>query len=799
MAVKSDAHKAYEDKYKEYLTSYKTVKTSLQKIVKNESSIGKITNAVFMINQIITHTYQFLKLYCLHNYKINNKLPIINEKLINQIMKVLCTRNKRGQKPSKENKILQSELKSFYDNHYKKLLPENLNLSYTNLNTVLDYEKVNIFTCINTHISEHFEKFVNRYINVKVNKEQNINHINKMVSYKCNITLNDCLNGENTTIQSSNILDKTLKKKMVNMYCNEINKLKRDILYGTNTCSSKYKDIKNNIMNEIFPEYTFEYIMNTVIDNHFQQKINIILNAKQYTYGNSMDYINSEKKTSININLLDKTLQEQIIKYYNKEIELLKYNILNNIDLKTEEHKLLKEKILDQFSQTSIIKQLDKDPLILLSSLIKMSINNENKGKRSINCFPLRTNIIPKYIKIDTTTLVHLLFPDDANKGYYLTKGRLKLLQKEIWLMFFDTKNKVFRKKGYEFNHQITTDGVGCSILLIREDLYDPTKIAKVRSMTKPYQFREYKYINELSEEDKIKLRKYNHVGCDPGKSDLFYSTNGDTKIIEVKNDKNEVIRKKYITTTFRYSQNQRRYETKSKQYSKKIDQDKKDTKLLTKYLDSLKTEDDNLIKESMTIKELETVLSRVNSKSCIYSNTEDYIKTKNYINHNLQEYYKKELFRKLKWYSYINIQKHESKIMNEFKRIYGSPENTVVFMGDYGGGNLKNCEPTKGKGLRKMFKRAGYSLFLVDEYNTSKINFVSSLENEKFRLRRNPRPYRQSVSLVHGLLRDVSVKSGEPMSKQTIVNRDFNGSMNILSKAKSILNNAPIKACLSR
>lgn len=407
--------------------------------------------------------------------------------------------------------------------------------------------------------------------------------------------------------------------------------------------------------------------------------------------------------------------------------------------------------------------------------------------------------MIPKYIKIDTTTLVHLLFPDDANKGYYLTKGRLKLLQKEIWLMFFDTKNKVFRKKGYEFNHQITTDGVGCSILLIREDLYDPTKIAKVRSMTKPYQFREYKYINELSEEDKIKLRKYNHVGCDPGKSDLFYSTNGDTKIIEVKNDKNEVIRKKYITTTFRYSQNQRRYETKSKQYSKKIDQDKKDTKLLTKYLDSLKTEDDNLIKESMTIKELETVLSRVNSKSCIYSNTEDYIKTKNYINHNLQEYYKKELFRKLKWYSYINIQKHESKIMNEFKRIYGSPENTVVFMGDYGGGNLKNCEPTKGKGLRKMFKRAGYSLFLVDEYNTSKINFVSSLENEKFRLRRNPRPYRQSVSLVHGLLRDVSVKSGEPMSKQTIVNRDFNGSMNILSKAKSILNNAPIKACLSR
>ena len=52
-------------KYNDYITSYKTIKTSLKSIVKKEIDIDKINEAVIRTNLIITHTYQFLKLYYL--------------------------------------------------------------------------------------------------------------------------------------------------------------------------------------------------------------------------------------------------------------------------------------------------------------------------------------------------------------------------------------------------------------------------------------------------------------------------------------------------------------------------------------------------------------------------------------------------------------------------------------------------------------------------------------------------------------------------------------------------------------
>lgn len=49
----------------------------------------------------------------------------------------------------------------------------------------------------------------------------------------------------------------------------------------------------------------------------------------------------------------------------------------------------------------------------------------------------MRKSIIPKYIKLDTTTIIHLLFTKDMNKTFYLTKGNTKLQQHNIWNNFF--------------------------------------------------------------------------------------------------------------------------------------------------------------------------------------------------------------------------------------------------------------------------------------------------------------------------------------------------------------------------
>ena len=61
------------------------------------------------------------------------------------------------------------------------------------------------------------------------------------------------------------------------------------------------------------------------------------------------------------------------------------------------------------------------------------------KNEYSINnVFPLRTDIIQKHIRIDTTTLVHLLMTKKhGNKSDFLTKGNLKRYEDKIWEFLF--------------------------------------------------------------------------------------------------------------------------------------------------------------------------------------------------------------------------------------------------------------------------------------------------------------------------------------------------------------------------
>jgi hypothetical protein len=70
---------------------------------------------------------------------------------------------------------------------------------------------------------------------------------------------------------------------------------------------------------------------------------------------------------------------------------------------------------------------------------------------------------------------VYLLFTNENGKrSHYTAKGALKEKQSDVWGFFFKTHMKCFHKvqdnHSYTFHHQIETDGVSCSILLIRKD-----------------------------------------------------------------------------------------------------------------------------------------------------------------------------------------------------------------------------------------------------------------------------------------------------------------------------------------
>jgi hypothetical protein len=404
------------------------------------------------------------------------------------------------------------------------------------------------------------------------------------------------------------------------------------------------------------------------------------------------------------------------------------------------------------YKKNNIVYDLMCSPMDYFPCMINMMKQVENEEQTISNVFPMRSEIIPKHIRLDTTTLVHLLMTKkQGNKSDYLTKGNLKRKEDKIWEFFFRTERKIFHKKYYEFHHMIETDGVSCSLLLLRKDL-----IGKKLPMMKKGLSTET-YINELTEYSQLQNKKI--VAIDPGKCDLIYCVDDDKK----------------EANKFRYSQDQRRKETKKKKYSK-IQLELKKEKINGK-----------------TIIEWETELSKLNRKSLNIQKFKGYIQKKSEINGVLFKFYETYIFRKLRLQSYRNTKKSEQKMINQFKKVFGNEKDVVVCFGDYEQKqHMKFKEATKGKGMRTLFRKAGFQTYLVDEFRTSCM--CSNCEIgicKKTMVRKNPKPYRTGNIIVHGL---ICCKNG-----CGYWNRDVNGATNIYKIAYNAINNKERPNYLSR
>jgi len=397
-----------------------------------------------------------------------------------------------------------------------------------------------------------------------------------------------------------------------------------------------------------------------------------------------------------------------------------------------------------KYQKDNLYYDLQCNPQDYLPCMIRMMKEVEKDKVMIYNVFPMRNDIIPHSIKLDTTTLVHLLMTKkQGNKTDYLLEGNLKKYENKIWKFFFRTERQCFKKPKYTFHHMIETDGVSCSILMLRNDLIGK-RIPNIKVGSNSEQ-----YIDELTDYTNIKNKKI--VCIDPGLSDILYCVDNDNK----------------DATEFRYTQDSRRKECKIKKYSKIILEFKKE-KI-----------------DGKTIIEYETELSKLNRKTLIVKDFKEYIKKKSKINNKLYKFYEKYIFRKLKLNSYINRKKNEQKLINNFKKIFGKPEETIVIFGDFEQKqHMKYKEPIKGKGMRMLFRQNNYKTYLVDEFRTSCMCSICKTEIgrcEKFQIRKNPKPYKSGNILVHGLIKCKTCLG--------VWNRDVNGSTNIYRIAKNAIN----------
>lgn len=379
--------------------------------------------------------------------------------------------------------------------------------------------------------------------------------------------------------------------------------------------------------------------------------------------------------------------------------------------------------------------------------------NEMNKFFTEVRKFPIN-----KIICLDETSVGSALKPTYSRcnldkRCIIKTSNQFVFRKFTLLVAISNTKcvGKELYKKYYEFHHMIETDGVSCSLLLLRKDL-----IGKKLPMMKKGLATET-YIDELNDYSSLQNKKI--VAIDPGKCDLIYCLDNSNK----------------EANTFRYSQDQRRKETKKKKYSK-IQLELKKEKIHGK-----------------TIIEWETELSKLNRKSLNISKFKEYIQKKSEINGMLFSFYEKYIFRKLRLQSYRNTKRSEQKMLNNFKRIFGNEKDVVVCFGDYEQKKqMKYKEATKGKGMRTLFRKAGFQTYLVDEFRTSCMCSKCEIGIcKKTMVRENPKPYRTGNIIVHGL---ICCKNG-----CGYWNRDVNGSTNIYKIAYNAINNKERPNYLSR
>src|SRR5205085_5229707 len=107
--------------------------------------------------------------------------------------------------------------------------------------------------------------------------------------------------------------------------------------------------------------------------------------------------------------------------------------------------------------------------------MIYMCIELEKVKGKSFQFFPIRSNIIPKYIPIDTASVVDLFVYED--KKQYLDD--IEGCKEQMWSELLNTTDPIFKHKHFSFDHRITTDGFAVSIQLLNKDRMAEEKLKK--------------------------------------------------------------------------------------------------------------------------------------------------------------------------------------------------------------------------------------------------------------------------------------------------------------------------------
>lgn len=349
-----------------------------------------------------------------------------------------------------------------------------------------------------------------------------------------------------------------------------------------------------------------------------------------------------------------------------------------------------------------LLYHLKCHPERFLESMRLISAEKEAGGGAAFSLFSLRRTLVPRHIRFDQRALRDLLslgtseFVKQAAKRRKTEAGRLDLeagpskRERRDKTEMLDEKAQVFGEildlhaakisQRHTFDFAFTTDGVSarlqCSV---------PKKKAGGKLTSMPS--RGIHAIDELKRVSR--LEELHVVGIDPGIREMIVAVDQD----DPKN-----------TSPVRYTQKQRQFETRSKQYAHENNRDK-----------------------PLLVRQAEEALAGFNSRSVSLQTFCAYCQKRHERLDLCLSFYADFGHRRRRWKTYIKAQQSEERLYKRLQGIHKKDDgrHLVLAYGAWGATDGASCvkrgnPPTIGVGLlRKLSKR--FVVSLTPEHRTSK------------------------------------------------------------------------------
>jgi hypothetical protein len=512
-----------------------------------------------------------------------------------------------------------------------------------------------------------------------------------------------------------------------------------------------------------------------IIDSEAKQMTTCYENHIKLNYFKYVSQFINEYHKDINDSLIKKCKgsnnKKELKKKLKKELFELKNSLIkNNINENPKFNQFISTYKPLIFPQNVKCYETDikLNPHKYTKNMLYMNEYLEKNEHKMFQPIALRTDVKDKYIAINNNTLLDIFKLSD--KKSFSTNLHDK--QKDLWNMFFNINVKKSAINGYSFNYLIYTDGYTVSLNYIRNNLIeaknnkllnkrigrdetnkklknatDDVKLAhKNEKLIKNYKINELfvQKKKELAEKGKHKMKKLTPEEKECKMHALRIQNNEfnyvedlvkcKSKLYNLKQDKinNSLVYvdpgKRSIGTFmgengsyFNYTNKMRLRDTKRLKISTLTDNLKYKT-----LLDS----------DNMTVKKIENKLSLYKHKTTNELEFKMYTKVKMELKNKVinEEYYNNYL-KKQKWHSYINTQRHESKIQNKLKELYGKTAKIIV--GDWNNSNKLSYISTPGIGFKRMLSKK-FPTYQLNEHNTSKIHHKTLNETQNLYLKKD-------------------------------------------------------------